>query len=174
MKIAIIGSGAMGSLYGGRLAISGNEVVLYDINREHVEKVNRDGLWIEELEAGKRSVAKPCATTNPLDVKDSGILIIFVKSTATKVVAQEFKSWASKDAIVVTFQNGVGNEAILKKQFGAERTAAGVTSQGATFLGPGIIRHAGKGPTYLCMSDKKNEKLDAFVQALNNAGFETH
>jgi 2-dehydropantoate 2-reductase len=74
----------------------------------------------------------------------------------------------------VTVQNGLGNEAILKSHFGPERTAAGVTAQGATFLGPGRVRHAGRGPTHVCMSDRNNGRLAPLVEALNRAGLETH
>jgi 2-dehydropantoate 2-reductase len=70
-------------------------------------------------------------------------------------------------------QNGLGNEGIIRKYFGENRTAAGVTSQGATFVGPGRILHAGRGPTHLCMSDRNNQKLAGFVDALNRAGLET-
>ena len=52
MKIAMIGSGAMGSLFGGKLSLAGHEVVLYDIFREHVEKVAREGLAIEDAATG--------------------------------------------------------------------------------------------------------------------------
>ncbi len=164
----------MGSLYGGRLSLAGNEVVLYDINKEHVEQINTNGLSIEVLSTGETLVARPKASTDPLAVKGADIMIVFVKSTATEAVAEEFSHYAGPSTIVITLQNGVGNEELLRARFSEGRTAAGVTSQGATFLGPGKIRHAGKGPTYLCMSDKKNEKLFGIVKALNDAGFETH
>ncbi|HAK44298.1 MAG TPA: 2-dehydropantoate 2-reductase [Spirochaeta sp.] len=172
MKISIIGAGAMGSLFGGKLAASGNDVVLYDINKAHVDAVNKDGLKIETLATGKVEIVKPKATSDDADVAGSDILIVFVKSTATEIVASNFKAAASADTIVVTLQNGYGNEDILKKYFGAGSTAAGVTSQGATFAGPGHIKHAGNGPTHICMSDKDNVKLEPFISALNEAGFE--
>jgi len=63
MRIAIVGSGAMGSLFGGLLAESGNEVYLLDIWKEHVETINRKGLWIEGL-SGDRFI-KIKAVTEP-------------------------------------------------------------------------------------------------------------
>ena len=48
MKISVIGAGAMGSLFGGKLSLAGNEVILYDINREHMNAVAQKGLIIEE------------------------------------------------------------------------------------------------------------------------------
>jgi 2-dehydropantoate 2-reductase len=173
MKIAIVGAGAMGSLFGGRLSQAGHQVMLYDINREHVEAIQTDGLVIEDLGTGKQEICRPIATTQAEDLRVAEILIIFVKSAATEAVARQFSEITGVGTIAVTMQNGLGNEAILKKHFGEHRTAAGVTSQGATFLGAGRIRHAGRGPTHLCMSDRDNEKLEDFVDALNRAGLET-
>jgi 2-dehydropantoate 2-reductase len=173
LKIGIVGAGAMGSLFGGRLSQAGHEVLLYDIYREHVETIQKGGLVIEDLASGKQEVCHPGATTRAEDLGDVEILVIFVKSAATESVARQFSRITGKRTIAVTVQNGLGNEGILKGFFGAERSAAGVTSQGATFLGPGRIRHAGRGPTHLCMSDRKNEKLEGFIDALNQAGMET-
>jgi len=173
MKIAIVGAGAMGSLFGGRLSQSAHQVLLYDINREHVETIQRQGLIIEDLASATQETCRPGATTQAEDLRDAEILIIFVKSAATEAVARQFSEIMGVRTIAVTVQNGLGNEAILKKHFGEQRTAAGVTSQGATFLGPGRIRHAGRGPTHLCMSDRNNKKLEDFVDALNQAGLDT-
>jgi 2-dehydropantoate 2-reductase len=128
---------------------------------------------IEDLASGRQDVCHPGATTAAEDLEDVEILIIFVKSAATEAVALQFSGITGGEAIAVTMQNGLGNEGILKEHFGEGRTAAGVTSQGATFLAPGRIRHAGRGPTHLCMSDRNNEKLQGFVDALNAAGLET-
>ena len=162
----------MGSLFGGRLSEAGNEVILFDINREHVEAVNSNGLKIETLATGESTLCRPKATTDKKETEGSDIFIIFVKSTATAGVAAEFSPLAGSGTVVVTMQNGYGNEAILKEHFSPSSTAAGVTSQGATFAGPGHIRHAGEGPTHLCMSDKNNDKLGPFIAELRKAGFE--
>jgi 2-dehydropantoate 2-reductase len=175
MKIGVIGAGAMGSLYGGRLAQAGSEVVLYDIARDHVDAVNAAGLAIEELGTGAAvTTVRVPATMEPRDLAGADILIVFVKSSATAAIAELFAPLAKGSAIAVTLQNGLGNEQLLRQAFGAGRTAAGVTSQGATFLRPGRIRHAGVGPTHLAMSDRRNEKLAPLVEALTRAGFETH
>jgi len=173
MKVSIIGAGAMGSLFGGKISKTGTNVLLYDINRKHIERINSKGLVIEEPLLGTEETVHPKATINPEDIKDSDVFIIFVKSTVTETAAKQFCRYAKDKTIAVTMQNGLGNEAIIRSYFGAERTAAGVTSQGATFLGPGRIRHAGKGPTHLCMSDLNNEKIGPVVELLRNAGFDT-
>jgi len=172
MKISIIGSGAMGSLFGGRLSLAGQDVVLYDVYKEHVDKVNESGLAIEDAATGVITLAHPRASADPAAVAGSDVLIVFVKSTVTEDAAAQFKSFAKPGTIALTLQNGLGNEEILRKYFGASGTAAGVTSQGATFLGPGRIRHAGKGPTHMAMSDGDSGKLAALAAALAAAGFE--
>jgi 2-dehydropantoate 2-reductase len=174
MTIGVIGAGAMGSLYGGRLAQAGEKVLLYDVARPHVEALNASGLAIEELNTGAVSTVRVQATSEPRDLAGADFLIVFVKSSATAAAAEQIAPLAKGSAIAVTLQNGLGNEQILREAFGAARTAAGVTSQGATFLGPGRIRHAGVGLTHLGMSDRRNEKLAPLVEALNRAGFETH
>jgi 2-dehydropantoate 2-reductase len=174
MTIAVVGSGAMGSLFGGKLSLAGEDVLLYDVNREHVDAVASGGLAIEDAATGVATVARPRASADPRAVAHAEALIIFVKSTATEEAASQLSGVVSPSAIVLTLQNGLGNEEIIRRHFGPERTAAGVTSQGATFLGPGRIRHAGKGPTHICMSDGKNQRLAPLASALSAAGFETH
>jgi 2-dehydropantoate 2-reductase len=174
MKISIIGAGAMGSLYGGKLSLTSHDVILYDINKAHVDMINLHGLVIEESATGEKVTTHPRASSDPQDVSGSDLMIIFVKSTATDAVAKQFIKYAKSQTIALTLQNGLGNEEIIRKYFGAGRTAAGVTSQGATFLGPGNIRHAGNGPTHICMSDMVNDKLQSVLGALSDSGFETH
>lgn len=115
------------------LSKSGEDVLLYDVNKAHVDKINSDGLSVRSAATGDTEVVHPRASTNPDDTKDSDIFIIFVKSTITRLVAEQFVPFAGDNSIVVTLQNGLGNEEIIRGIFGKERVAAGVTSQGATF-----------------------------------------
>jgi 2-dehydropantoate 2-reductase len=174
VTVGIIGAGAMGSLFGGQLAQAGTDTLLFDINEAHVAAIRKHGLRIEDAATGSSELCHPRATGDAEDLRGAEFLLVFVKSAATEAVARRFAALASPDAIAVTVQNGLGNEAILKSHFGPERTAAGVTAQGATFLGPGQVRHAGRGPTHVCMSDRNNGRLAPLVEALNRAGLETH
>ncbi|MDR1894692.1 MAG: 2-dehydropantoate 2-reductase [Spirochaetales bacterium] len=173
MKISVIGSGAMGCLFGGFLSRAGHEVLLYDIFKAHVEAINSQGLQIEESSTGETLLLRPRASWDPREAAEAELLIIFVKSTATQGAAEQFSRLAGRGTLALTLQNGLGNEEILRRAFGEENTAAGVTSQGATFLGPGRIRHAGSGPTYLCMSCGDNRRLRPVIEAFEAAGFET-
>ena len=148
MRIAIVGSGAMGSLFGGLLAESGNEVYLLDIWKEHVETINRKGLWIEGL-SGDRFI-KIKAVTEPQKIDGtSDLVIIFVKSYHTESAAKNIYSLVGENTTILTLQNGLGNFEILSNIFGSKKVIAGTTSYGATMLGPGKVRHAGIGSTII-------------------------
>ena len=145
MKIAVVGAGAMGSLFGAMLAEAGNEVWLYDVWVEHVKTINQDGLTIERAEKTRTLSIK--ATTAPEQIGPAELVIIFVKSTHTASAAETARRLAGSDGAVLTLQNGMGNADILSELIDPERVLAGTTSHGATLLGPGSIRHAGVGAT---------------------------
>ena len=145
MKIAVVGAGAMGSLFGAMLAEAGNEVWLYDVWVEHVKTINKDGLRIER--EGQTRTLSIEATTDPEQIGQAELVIIFVKSTHTASAAETARKLAGSDGAVMTLQNGMGNADILSEVIDPERVLAGTTSHGATLLGPGSIRHAGVGAT---------------------------
>ncbi len=145
MKIAVVGAGAMGSLFGAMLAEAGNDVWLYDVWGEHVAAINKDGLVIER--EGKTRTLRIDATTDPDQIGQAALIIIFVKSTHTAAAAETARKLAGSAGVVVTLQNGMGNADILAQSIHPERVLAGTTSHGATMLGPGRIRHAGAGAT---------------------------
>ena len=147
MKIAIVGAGAMGSLFGSLLAESGNEVWLCDIREDHIRAVERYGLKIES-EAEARKVWLN-ATTSPDQIGKCELVLIFVKSTQTESAAKTAARLADRNGFVMTLQNGMGNADTIAGYVETKRIIAGTTSQGATLLGAGNIRHAGKGPTFI-------------------------
>ena len=145
MKIAVVGAGAMGSLFGAMLAEAGNEVWLYDVWVEHVQTINKNGLTIER--EGQTRTLSIAATATPEQIGQAQLVIIFVKSTHTASAAETARKLAGSDGAVMTLQNGMGNADILSEVIDPERVLAGTTSHGATLLGPGSIRHAGVGAT---------------------------
>lgn len=173
MKIAIVGSGAMGSLFGGLLAESGNEVYLLDVWKEHVETINKKGLWIEGL-SGDRFI-KIKAVTEPTEISGApDLVIIFVKSYHTESAAKDASVLVGENTSVLTLQNGLGNVEILSEIFGHEKVVAGVTSYGATLLGPGRIRHAGIGPTTIGeLNGKITDRIEKIAQVLSKAEIKT-
>ena len=173
MRIVIVGSGAMGSLFGGLLAESGNEVYLLDIWKDHVDRINKNGLWIEGL-SGDRFI-KIKAVTEPKEIGGtSDLIIIFVKSYHTKSAAKNISPLVGESTSILTLQNGLGNFEILSNIFGLEKVIAGTTSYGATILGPGRVRHAGIGPTVIGeLNGQTIARTEKFAQILTQAGIKT-
>lgn len=145
MRIAVVGSGAMGSLFGALLREAGAEVWLVDTWTEHVQVISNNGLEIER--EGETRRVKLLATTKIREIDGADLIIIFTKSTQTASAAQAAAGLARPNSLVLTLQNGMGNAEIISKVFDSENVLAGTTSHGATLIGPGQIRHAGVGLT---------------------------
>ena len=174
MKIGIIGAGAMGSLYGARLsALPENEVFLIDISREQIDAVNRDGLSMEEDD--ETIVFQNLkGVTQAADAGVCDLVVLFVKSTLTKIAVEGNRAVFGPDTIVVTLQNGLGNAEAIAEALGGGKILAGTTAHGATMLAPGKIRHAGSGKTILGELGKEKTERPAKLAALfNRAGLNT-
>jgi len=172
IRIAIVGAGAMGSLFGGLLAETGAEVWLIDIWKEHVDAITEKGLLIER-EGNTRSVQLK-ATTDPGQVGSVDLVIIFVKSNHTDAAARTADQLTDPDSIVLTLQNGMGNAETISEVIDPRRLVSGTTSHGATVLGPGKIRHAGTGPTVIGMwSGGDPDPARRIADFFNTAGLET-
>ena len=172
MKIAVIGAGAMGSLFGALLTEAGQQVTLLDIRRDHVDAVNADGLAVEQ--EGTRRRIRIQATQEADSIGPTDLCIVFVKSTQTAAAAQTVARLAEPSALVLTLQNGMGNAETLSKAIDPARIIAGTTSHGATFLGPGAIRHAGSGDTVIGpWSEAGTAGAEAVAAVFGKAGIAT-
>ena len=172
MNIAMIGAGAMGSLFGSLLAGAGVSVTLLDIRQDHVDAVERHGLTVEK--GGRRLTVRIPATTDPEAIGPVDLALVFVKSTHTDAAAQTAVRLAGSTGWVLTLQNGMGNADILAKALEPARVVAGTTSHGATFLQPGAIRHAGAGETVIGpWSAAGMSAAEAIADVFNRAGIPT-
>ena len=174
MKIAVVGAGAMGSLFGALLAEAGNEVWLYDVWLEHVKAIDQDGLAIER--EGKTRTLTIKAVSDPEKIGSAELTIIFVKSTHTAAAAEAAGNLAGCGGAVMTLQNGMGNADILSEFIDPERVLAGTTSHGATLLGPGRIRHAGVGATTIgawAETEQGRERARQLSDFFTKIGIET-
>ena len=172
MNITIIGAGAMGSLFGSILARSGENVLLIDIWQEHVNIINSKGVGVES--DGKTSWVDIKASTSIDDARKSDLVIVFVKSTQTEQAAVQVLKCLNDNGLVLTLQNGMGNADKISQIVGPDRVIAGTTSHGATILAPGLIRHAGTGPTIIGMwSQKNSSRLENIKKVLCRAGIDT-
>ena len=114
MKTAVLGAGAMGSLFGGLLALSGEDVWLVDIWKEHIDTIRSQGLAIEEKE-GTRAV-KIHATADVASVGKADLVLIFVKTYHTEKAVSDALVLQKEDTVFLTLQNGLGNEEVICRQ----------------------------------------------------------
>ena len=171
MKIVILGAGAMGSLYGGPLSIH-NEVWFVDVWKEHVDTVNQKGLTVQSS-ATDETVYYPKATTTAQDVGVADLAIIFVKSINTADALKESKSIFGPDTMVLTLQNGYGNDEDILPYIKAENLFIGTTACGATMLGPGRVFQAGRGITNVGVTKSGNLcRAQCIADILEESGFE--
>jgi len=172
MKIVIMGAGAMGSLFGGLLALSGEEVWLVDIREDHIKALISKGLTVEE--GGKKQTISVHATMEVASIGKADLILVFVKAYHTEKAVSDALVLQKEDTVFLTLQNGLGNEQVICKQVDPRKVILGVTSQGATFLGPGRIRHAGWGKTYIGELDGKvTPRVTQIAGLFTKAGIES-
>jgi 2-dehydropantoate 2-reductase len=142
MKIAIVGTGAMGSVYAALLAAAGNEVWAIDSWREHVDAIRAKGLRVEGA-SGDRTV-RVNATTNAADTGPCELVIIATKARDVKAAAVSARPLVGADTVVLSIQNGLGGPDMAASVLGRERVAVGVVGGfGASMRGPGHAHHNG-------------------------------
>jgi 3-methyl-2-oxobutanoate hydroxymethyltransferase len=171
-KIAIIGAGSMGSLFGARIASNSlkldspndPDVWLLSSWKDHVDAINKNGLIVQELNGSTKTIKNIRATSYPEDIiaknGPADIVIILVKSPYTKSAAEKTrillgtKPFESDIQTIVTLQNGLGNLEIIHSELSKNainsrepRIIQGVTSQGGMVIAPGIVKHTGNGNT---------------------------
>ncbi len=169
MRMVIVGPGAMGLFFGVRLAVAGEEVVLYHPDPARVELLGC-GVTLRDA-AGERRVAVP-ATADPAVVGSADLVLFLVKSQNTAAAAGAIGPFLGLRTVLLTLQNGLGSLEYLRAVFGDGRVLGGVTSQGATLLAPDTVFHAGVGPTLVGIPAGQDEATAVLVEMLNGAGLE--
>ena len=146
-KVAVLGAGAMGSMFGGLLGEGGLEVTLIDIWAEHVAAVQQSGLRLLG-DSAERSVPVK-ATTRPAEAGEADVVLVHCKSHHTVQAVEAARSLFGADTVAISFQNGLGNEEMIGSVIGIERVLGGTTAQGASMVGPGAVRYYGDLPSQI-------------------------
>lgn len=142
MKIAIVGTGAMGSVYAGLLADAGNEVWAIDVDAGHVAAIRERGLRVRGA-SGDR-VVRVRATTDPAEAGVAELVVIATKSMDVEAAAEAARPLVGPDTLVVPIQNGLGSADRVARILGEERVAIGVVGGfGASVVEPGHVHHHG-------------------------------
>lgn len=168
MKIAIVGTGAMGSLFACKLS---SHVPTYMVGtwKDQLDFLRQGPLRLIHPD-GSESQYKITATQDLEEVPSVDLALVVVKCWQTERAAQYASLLLKRGGVAVTLQNGLGNLEILARVNGTSRVALGVTSEGATMLAPGLVRHAGHGVTHLAQTPTTFKKLLQFADLLNLAG----
>ena len=148
-----MGAGAMGSLFGALLTLSGEDVCLVDIWKEHIDTIRSRGLILEEKGISEKIHAQ--AVTEVASVGKADLILFFVKTYQVEKAVSDALVLQKENTVFLTLQNGLGNEETICKEVDRRKVILGVTGQGATLLGPGHIRHAGWGKTFIGELDGK-------------------
>jgi 2-dehydropantoate 2-reductase len=142
VKIAIVGCGAMGSVYAGLFAAAGHEVWAIDAWPEHVEAMRARGLRLEGA-SGDRTV-KVNATTEARGAGPCDLVVIATKAAQVEAASRSAKGLLGSETIVLSIQNGLGGPDTAASVLGKERVVVGVVGGfGASMKGPGHAHHNG-------------------------------
>ena len=170
MNIIIFGAGAIGSLLGAFLSKK-NDVLLIG-RKSHILSIKKNDLIIQGKTNLKIKI-KAMEKVGGLKLKPD-LLILTVKSYDTESAILQAKKIIDENTIVLSLQNGLDNIDRIKQYISYENIIAGVTTHGAFFPEPGIIKHTGKGITILGeLNGIKTERIVNIVKCFNESGIET-
>ncbi|KRM24251.1 2-dehydropantoate 2-reductase [Latilactobacillus graminis] len=169
-KIAIAGSGAMGSRFGYMLQSAGNDVVLLDNWAEHVQAINTNGLTV--VSAGHEPVQVRIPAALPTDIKEvQDVIILFTKSMQLEAMLQAIKPLIGAKTKVVCLLNGLGHPETIEQYLPKNNIFVGITLWTAGLTGPGAITLTGSGNVELQNVDPNGkEAAQALVALLSAAG----
>lgn len=169
MKIAVIGGGAMGSIYAGHLS-QDNEVYIVDVNKELVDKINEEGISI--VENGKENIYRPKALVDSIDIGQADLIIVFVKSIYSESALAANKNLIGEKTVLMTLQNGAGHENILKKFVDEKRVVIGTTEDNGAVIDLAKVRRGGDGKTNLgAIVDNPSFDLGKIKETFDKSGF---
>ena len=141
MKIAVIGSGGVGGFYGLKLVQAGHDVT-FVARGAHLKAMQETGLHIEN-DLGNNASATVRATDDILSLDKPDLIIIAVKMWDLEDIAHTLKKIAGPQTAVLSLQNGVIKDYVLKRVFGDDAVIGGVGYVATSVGRPGVIKQVG-------------------------------
>lgn len=164
--ILIVGTGALATLFAARLAECGHDITMLGTWDAGLEALTREGARLADS-SGRERAFPVRVTRDPRTVRGAKYAFVLVKSWQTERAALQLAECLADEGLAVTLQNGLGNDDILARALGRERVALGVTTTGATLLGPGLVRAGGEGVVSL----EAHPRVSVVEAALTGADF---
>ncbi|MFW6040638.1 MAG: ketopantoate reductase family protein [Thermoplasmatota archaeon] len=139
MKVCVMGAGAIGGYFGGRLAKSGMDVI-FIARGEHLKAMKESGLKVRSKVHENFSISVN-ATDAPDDIGLVDLVLFTVKAHDTEEAAKDIKPLVGEDTTILSLQNGIDNEEILAQMYGEDKVVGGVAYILANVDEPGVILH---------------------------------
>jgi 2-dehydropantoate 2-reductase len=170
-KVAIVGCGAMGSVYAGLMVSAGHEVHAVSLWPDHVEAMQLNGLRVEGA-SGDRTVQIHASTTTD-GIGPCDLVIIATKSFDVEAAAKAARPLLGPSTSVQTIQNGLGSPEKAAAVLGADRIAIGVVGGfGASIKAPGHAHHNGMEMIrFGALAGLSRDALETAAQVWRSAGF---
>jgi 2-dehydropantoate 2-reductase len=143
MRIAVMGAGAVGGYFGGKLAAAGHNVS-FIARGGHLEALQRHGLTVESFQ-GDFHIEEGVFTGDPAQIGGVDLALFCVKSYDTLAAVKEIAPLIGQQTQILSLQNGVDNADKISQLWGNERTLAGVVYIGAAIARPAVVKHSSGG-----------------------------
>jgi 2-dehydropantoate 2-reductase len=171
MKIAVMGAGAIGCVFGAAIADAGFDTTMVDVQTDVVEAIRASGIAVKR--DGEERRVKIGATTDPTTVGPVDLILFLTKSYHTDDAVGPARSMVGDQTIIATMQNGLGNGDILAKNFGPARVVLGVTAESGTTVAPGAVDHPGRAATFVGPYDRRTlQASQRLAGVLSASGFD--
>jgi len=171
MKIAVMGSGGVGGFYGGHLAHAGYDVS-FIARGSHLAAMREDGLTIENTPHGHVHIPRVAVTDDPATIGVADFVLIAVKLWDTEAAARAVTPLVGPKTAVLSLQNGVMKDDLLRRAFGEAAVVGGVVYVATHISRPGVIRQTGT--MQRCIfgeyDGRRSERAEALHEALLRAG----
>lgn len=171
MRIAVLGGGAMGSLFGGYLSRK-NEVILVDVSAPLVEKVRAGGVVIQEPD-GTSAAYRVEALNQTAGQPPVDLMILFVKAMYSESALAQNRGMIGPDTYLMTLQNGSGHEQTLLEFVDRDHVIIGTTQHNSAVVEPGVVRHGGSGLTHIGSLSGAPGRLDEIARSMTDCGLAT-
>lgn len=169
MRIAVIGAGAMGSLYGAKLALAGNDVTMVDVVPSVVETISKRGLILEEGQNEHNPEVKACFGQELKEPAE--LVILFTKTMHSRAALDSVKGVLDKRTCLLSVQNGLGNIELISEYLPISQVIVGTTMFDSFLLGPGHVRTSSSGLMSIMSADGvKNDLVVKMNELFNAAG----
>jgi 2-dehydropantoate 2-reductase len=172
MRIAVMGTGGVGGYFGARLVQGGHDVAFIARGRQ-LAALRASGLRVRSP-LGDVHLPEVVATDDPATLDPVDLVLFGVKLWDTEQAAEQIRPLLGPDTGVVSFQNGVVKDDILRGVLGAEHVLGGVCYIAATIAEPGVIEHSGTLARLVLgeYGGRQSARVEAFRAACADAGIE--